>query len=384
MHPIATKKKIQIIGAGLAGLGIGWRLAQAGHNVTIYERGSVGQEASWAGAGMLAAALEAEPGEDLLLPFTMKAQDVWTDFTRELEDYTGLTIGYRESGTLFVAVEADDVGILRHRQDFLAAHGIKVEWLEYNDIKAREPSLAPCIRNALYSAQDHQVDNRALVKALHEACKKAGVIIHEHTPVESVYVKNGELKTLLTPHGEIDVEHAIFCTGAWAGEIKGLPQGAAPPVYPMKGQVLCLQMNPQQPLLRHVVWTPHVYLVPRDDGRLIVGATMEDKGFDTTMTAGGMLHLLRRTWEALPDMEELPLVESWAGLRPTSRDDAPILGPSDVSNLSYATGQHRHGILMTPLIASVMERYITHGELPDIAKDFTMARFKRNWFEGAV
>lgn len=376
LRPVMTQKTIHIIGGGVAGLGLAWRLAIAGMRVTVFDKGAIGRGASWAAAGMLAAVIEAEPGEDALIPFVLKSQSMWPDFAAELQAYTGQDVGYRESGTLFVAAERDDEGLLKQRFDFLKARNLPVEWLERSELRKREPYFSPRVTHGFYSAQDHQVDNRALVDALHAACKKAGVELHANADVSEIKISNGKATHIVINDGIIAVENLVLAAGAWSGSIKGLPLEALPPVFPMKGQLLAVQMDARQPLLKHVVWTPQVYLVPRSDGRLIVGATLEDKGFDASLTAGGILHLLRETWEALPGIEELPLLETWAGFRPTSRDDAPILGESAIKNLSFMTGQHRHGILMTPLLAAAMSEYILKGALPDVAAPFTMQRFK--------
>ncbi len=370
-----TQKTIHIIGGGVAGLGLAWRLAQRGVKSVVFDMGAMGRGASWAAAGMLAAVIEAEPGEDALIPFVLKSQSMWPEFAKELNTYTGHDIGYRESGTIFIAAERDDEGLLKQRYDYLKNRNLPVEWLDKNELRKREPFLSPRVTHGFYSAQDHQVDNRALVDALHAACIKAGVELHPNSEIQEIKCV-GDRATHLTINNEsITVENVVLAAGAWSGSIKGLSQNILPPVFPMKGQLLSLQMDVRQPLLKHVMWTPQVYLVPRSDGRLIVGATLEDKGFDASLTAGGMLHLLRETWEALPGIEELPLLESWAGFRPTSRDDAPILGPSGLKNLSFMTGQHRHGILMTPLAASAMCEYICNGALPDVAAPFTINRF---------
>lgn len=368
-------KNIDIIGAGVAGLAIGWRLRQAGYNVTIYERGRAGMGASHAAAGMLAASIEAEPGEDSLLRLNLEAQRMWPGFAEELRIATFLSVGYRESGTLFMAPEQDDLGHLEHRYEFLRARGLPIEWCEGSELQRREPYLRPRVRRALYSPHDHQADNRALTIALLQACKTSGITIREQTGIDEIVVENGVVTGLRSNDQLISTREVIICAGAWSSQIKGIPEECRPPVFPMKGQMLALQMDTRLPLLKHVVWTPRLYMVPRDDGRLIVGATMEDKGFDASLTGGGMLHLLRECWEILPGMEELPLVESWAGFRPTSRDDAPIIGPSGIKGLTYATGQHRNGILLTPLLADLVRDYIRDGQLPKLAQDFSMKRF---------
>jgi glycine oxidase len=366
---------IHIIGGGVAGLGIGWRLATEGFDVTLFDQGDIGRGASWAAAGMLAAILESEPGEEALLPFLLDAQKDWPGFARELQAFTGLDVGYAETGTLFAAAERDDMGELRHRHDYFAKRGIQLQWLNRAELAAREPCLSPRAHSALFSPDDHQVDNRALTEALVESCKKSGVKLRPHSPVEEVIIENNRVTGLISNGEKIPAMHVVLAAGAWSGNIKGLPEKNLPPVYPLKGQMLALQMDATRPILRHVLWTPRVYLVPRADGRLIIGATMEDRGFESTARAGSILHLLREAFEILPGMEELPLIESWVGFRPTSRDDAPILGPSGIEGLTYATGQHRHGILLTPLIAELVSDYIISGTLRDEAVPFTMKRF---------
>jgi glycine oxidase len=371
-----VQKHIHIIGAGVAGLGIGLRLAQAGCAVDVYDKDEAGHGASFAAAGMLAAILESEPGEEALLPFLLEAQTLWPGYARELNALSGKDVGYIETGTIFAARERDDIGILRQRHSYFHNRGIALEWLDRDQLHAREPFISPRAHNALYSAQDHQVDNRALVAALLAACQKAGVTIHARTPVDEIVIADNRVTGLRIAGKITPAENVILAAGAWSGSMKGLPEKNLPPVYPLKGQMLALQMDPKQPLLTHVLWTPRVYLVPRADGRLVIGATMEDRGFESVARAGSVLHLLREAFDILPGIEELPLIESWTGFRPTTRDDAPILGPSGVDGLCYATGQHRHGILLTPLLADVLCAYIMSGRLNPLAAALTMARFQ--------
>jgi glycine oxidase len=324
---------------------------------------------------MLAAILEAEPGEETLFPFLLESQKRWRDYATNLETFSGQSVGYLETGTLFVARERDDMGILRQRDAYLQKRGVQLDWLDKAALHKREPFLSPRAHGGLFSADDHQVDNRALTEALLVACIKSGVKIIGDAPVEEIIITNNAVSALKVKGETIAAQNVVLAAGAWSGTIKGLPAHAIPPVYPLKGQMLALQMDPQQPILRHVLWTPRVYLVPRNDGRLVVGATMEDRGFENIARAGAVLHLLREVFEILPGMEELPLIESWTGLRPTSRDDAPILGESGVNGLTYATGQHRHGILLTPLIAEVITDYIEGKGLSTLAQPFTMQRF---------
>jgi len=375
----SRKPRVAIIGAGVSGLGIGWRLAQAGCAVEAFERGTAGRGASWAAAGMLAAGVETEPGEEPLLALTLLGRRLWPGFAAELEAASGVDLGYRDEGTLVVAPTRDDAEQLRSSYRFQTGLGLELAWLTGSEACRREPYLRPGIAAAVYSRDDHQVDNRRLVEALGRAFAAAGGRLHEETPVEALDVESGRARGLWVGgrpgerHVEADV--VVLAAGAWSPELAGLPAGARPPVRPVKGQMLSLQMDPRAPLLSHVVWAPKTYLVPRRDGRLLIGATVEERGFDRSLTAGGLYALLEAAWRALPAIEELPLGEMWAGARPTSRDDAPILGPSEVEGLVMATGHHRNGILLAPVTADLVSRFILTGTLDPVAAGFTLARF---------
>jgi glycine oxidase len=365
-----------VIGAGVIGLGIAWRLAQAGCRVAVYDKGEAGRGASWAAAGMLAAAVEAEPGEEPLLPLTLESQRLWPDFARELQAASGVSVEYRAEGTLVVALNRDDAETLRHSFDFQKSLGLDIEWLNGAEARRLEPHLKPGIAGAVLSRNDHQVENRALARALAAACRKAGVEIREHCAVREVEMAAGRASGIETERGRVDADAIVLAAGAWSRDIGGIPTAHQPPVRPIKGQMMALQMDPRAPILRHVVWLPRGgYLVPRNDGRLIVGGTVEERGFDTTITAGGMLALIEGAWRAIPTIEELPIAESWVGFRPGSRDDAPMLGPSGIDGLVIATGHHRNGILLTPVTAAVVSDYILSGRLPEMAQPFDPRRF---------
>jgi len=366
-----------VIGAGVIGLGIAWRLAQAGCRVDVYDKGEAGRGASWAAAGMLAAAVETEPGEEPLLPLTLESQRLWPEFARELLAATGISVEYRDEGTLVVALNRDDAETLRHSFDFQKSLGLDIEWLNAAEARRREPHLKPGIAATVFSRNDHQVENRALARALIAACRGAGVNIREHCAVAELVTAGGRACGIETAQGREDAEIVVLAAGAWSREIGGIPAAHQPPVRPIKGQMLAVQMDPKSPLLRHVVWLPRAYLVPRNDGRLIIGATVEERGFDTSLTAGGMLALIEGAWRGVPTIEELPIAETWVGFRPGSRDDAPMLGPSGIEGLVVATGHHRNGILLTPVSAAVISDYILRGKLSDTAKPFAPQRFSQ-------
>jgi glycine oxidase len=368
---------IAIIGGGVCGLGIGWRLAQAGRAVTVFDRGQAGWGATWAAAGMLAPQVEAEPSEEPLLALAMTSRDMWGDFAAEVEAASESKIDYRTEGTFVVAHDRDDVERLRDRHDFLTGLGLDLEWINGDEAREREPHLAPGVSAAIFSALDHQVDNRKLAAALREAFIRAGGVLHENTPVKEVLCAGGRVTGVRTDDETLEATTVIVAAGPWSRDIPGLPDALRPPVRPLKGQMLAVQMPWGKPLLNHVVWGPDIYLVPRLDGRLLIGATVEEMGFDASITAGGIMDLLRDTWETLPGVYDLPIVETWAGFRPASRDDAPILGPTAMGGLVMATGHHRNGILLAPVTANAVADYVLSGDLPAAIAPFGLERFAR-------
>jgi glycine oxidase len=356
------------------GLGVGWRLAAAGCTVDLFDKGEAGRGASWAAAGMLAAGVETEPSEEGLLALNRQAQRRWPDFAAELERATGIDVGLRREGTLVVGLTRDDVQQLRFSFDFQRRLGIELAWLSGREAREREPHLHPGVIGAIYSPDDHQVDNRCLVRALRQAFLDAGGRLHEHSPVCAIEAIGGRVRGVRLADARHPAQAVLLAAGAWSRTIEGVPQ-ACPPVRPIKGQMLALRMDPAQPLLRHVVWAPKVYLVPRRDGRLLIGATVEERGFDPDLTAGGVLALLEAAWRALPTIEELPIDELWVGFRPGSRDDAPILGPTAVEGLAVATGHHRNGILLAPLTIDLIARHLLTGEVDPAIRAFGIDRF---------
>jgi glycine oxidase len=364
-----------IIGAGVIGLAIGWRLAQAGAAVTLLDKGTAGSAASHAAAGMLAACAEAESGEDHLLALGRASQALWPSFAAELEQAADCTIGLRREGTIVAALTDDDRARFQHHLAFLRSRDLPVAWMSAAEVRQREPHLAPALRGALWSPQDHQVDNRRLAAALRQAACKAGATLHEGVAVERIAHSNGRVEGVLVAGTLRRADMVVLAAGAWSRQIAIDGAATRLPVRPVKGQMLALRMDPMAPLLRHVLRVPDAYLVPRDDGRLIIGATVEEKGFDRSVTAGGMLSLLHAAWRALPAIEELPIDETWVGFRPGSRDDQPILGPGPVEGLVYATGHARNGILLAPITAKAISELVLHGTTDPLIRPLGAGRF---------
>lgn len=374
----SSRADVAIIGAGVIGLAIAWRLAQAGARVQVFDRGKAGAGASHAAAGMLAVCAEAEPGEENLVALGRISQALWPRFAAELLEASGIDVELRREGTLVIALTADDQAQIRHHIEFQESLGLPVEWISTAELRRREPSLAARVAGALWSPQDHQVDNRKLVTALVRAARGAGVQIHEHRGVDHIAIAGDRACGVVLADGtDVAADIVVLAAGAWSRGIGGLDADLLPPVRPIKGQMLALRMDTAAPLLTHVVWAPGVYLVPRRDGRLLVGATVEEKGFDTTLTAGGILTLLEAAWRAFPAIEELAIDEMWVGHRPGSRDDAPILGLSRIAGLVYAAGHHRNGILLTPVTAQAIAALITEGVVGEAIRPFALERFSR-------
>jgi glycine oxidase len=349
--------RIAIIGGGVIGLAIGWRLRQAGAPVTIFERGEPGRGASWAAAGMLAAGIEAEPTEEPLYALGRHSQSLWPGFAAELEAASGLPVGYDQTGTLVVAFNRDQAERLRHGIEFQRRLGGVFEWLGGSAARDLEPALAATIVAAVLSPNDHQADNRLLGTALAEAFRRAGGVLATGSAA-SIEIEAGRARGVRCGDHFHPADKIVLAAGAASREVAGLPASARPPTRPIKGQMLALAMPKRAPLIRHVVWGAGCYLVPRGDGRLLIGATTEERGWNADLTAGGVLGLLDDAWRTLPGIEELPIQEMWTGFRPGSPDDMPILGPSGIDGLVLATGHHRNGILLTPATADLIAAYL--------------------------
>ncbi|MEU1265116.1 glycine oxidase ThiO [Streptomyces cellulosae] len=370
---------VLVVGGGIIGLVTAWRAAQAGLATTVVDP-QPGGGAARVAAGMLAAVTELHHGEQTLLGLNLASARRYPDFAAELSDRTGQDLGYRRCGTLAVALDADDRVHLRELHALHERSGLDSQWLTGRECRRLEPMLAPGVRGGLRVDGDHQIDPRRLASALLTACERAGVTLHRAW-AERLAVRRDRAGGVVTADGdELDAGQVVLAGGSWSGRLAGVPAEVLPPVRPVKGQVLRLTM-PDRPepflsrTVRAVVRGSHVYLVPRESSELVIGATSEEMGWDTTVTAGGVYELLRDAHELVPGLTELPLTETLAGLRPGSPDNAPLLGPTGLDGLLLATGHHRNGVLLTPVTGDVMARVLTTGELPDEALPFTPRRF---------
>jgi glycine oxidase len=370
---------VLVVGGGIIGLVTAWRAAQRGLRVAVVDP-EPGGGAAQVAAGMLAAVTELHYGEQTLLGLNVESARRYPAFVAELEEASGQHVGYRACGTLAVALDADDRAHLRELHALQRRSGLESEWLAGRECRRLEPMLAPGVRGGLRVDGDHQVDPRRLAAALVTACERAGVVFHRGWAERLSVVRDRAAGAVLRDAVELAADQVVLAGGSLSGSLDGVPADVLPPVRPVKGQVLRLTVpSAYAPFLsrtvRAVVRGSHVYLVPRENGELVVGATSEELGWDTTVTAGGVYELLRDAHELVPGITELPLTETRAGLRPGSPDNAPLLGPTALPGLHVATGHHRNGVLLTPVTGDVMAAVLVTGELPDEARPFTPRRF---------
>ena len=366
--PREREYDVAVVGAGIVGLACGWRAAQRGLSVLVIDRAAAGSGASWAAAGMLAPVTEAEFGEEALLRLNLAGAEAWPAFAAELAERSGLPTGFRESGALVVAVDRDDLEEVRRLHEFRRSLGLDADWLTGRECRRLEPGLAPRVSGGVLAPRDHQADPRATVAALRAA------LLHEDGElVEGVEVERVEERALVTAAGTVHAEHVVVAAGAWSA---GLAPDA-PPLRPVKGQILRLRDAREAPLASRIVRTPRCYVVPRAGGELVIGATVEERGFDPDVTAGGVHRLLEAAWEALPDVEERALVETTAGFRPATPDNAPVVGRGSLPGLIWATGHHRNGVLLAPITATAVAELLTGSDPMKTFAAFGPERFAR-------
>ncbi len=376
-------RDVVVAGGGIVGLVTAWRAAQRGLAVTVVDPAPGGGAAQVA-AGMLAAVTELHFGEERLLALNLASAERYPAFAAELAEASGQELGYRRCGTLAVALDADDRAYLRELHALQLRSGLESEWLSGRECRRLEPMLAPGVRGGLRVDGDHQIDPRRLASALVSACERAGVVWCRSTAGRLVVRGGRAVGVELADGSLVEGGQTVLAAGSRSGLLAGLPEEVAVPVRPVKGQVVRLAVPEAYRrgaaflgrTVRAVVRGSHVYLVPRENGELVIGATTEELGWDTTVTAGGVYELLRDAHELVPGLTELPFTEVRAGLRPGSPDNAPLLGPTALPGLHLATGHHRNGVLLTPVTGDVLADVLTTGELPGYADAFTARRFE--------
>jgi glycine oxidase len=371
-----AKPDVAVVGGGPIGLASAWRAAQRGLSVTVLDAGEPG---AWhVAAGMLAPVAEAQFGEGKLLELNLRAAAGFPAFCAELTDASGHDPGLRETGTLVVARDRDEAEELDRLLAFRQRLGLPVERLLPSRARRAEPALAPTVRLALDVAGDHSVDPRRLVAALAHAVGNAGGLVRAHARASAIAVDGERVTGVELADGETVVAgQVLVAAGAYSGRLAGLPPGAAVPVRPVKGQVMRLRDPAGPGLIGRTVRTPDAYIVPRADGRYVLGATMEERGWDTAPTAGGVFELLRNVSEVLPGVLELELEELLAGLRPATPDNVPAIGRGALDGLVWATGHHRNGILLSGLSGELAAAALCGEEPPEWLAPADPARFAK-------
>ncbi len=360
---------VVVIGAGVQGCAVALRLAQAGKDVLVLERGIPGAEASSAAGGILSPGVEAvEPGP--FLDLCRASVDRYAALARELEASTGMQVGYRGGGTLEVALDDDHAQLLAARAERLEKHRVPVEVLDDAAARALEPGLSPQVRGALYFRDEASIDSPLLARALYLAAHGAGARFRTGQ-VHRIVHEGGRAVAVEHDAGRLDADAVVLAAGAWSALVEGsgLRRGA---VRPVRGQIVLLDTRPR--LLSRVVFSDKGYVVPRADGRVLCGSTMEEVGFEKAVTAGGLRSVLSLAIEIAPQLAGAPILDTWSNFRPSSPDGWPILGASAVPGLFYATGHTRNGVMLTPITADAVSAVILGAPPPIDLSPFSVER----------
>jgi len=366
------------VGGGVIGLASAWRAAQRGARVCVLERAEPPAGATNVAAGMLAPVGELTFGERELLELALLSAARWPDFAAEVEAAGGEATGFARCGALHVALDRDEAGNLRRKHDLQRELGLEAKWLTPTACRELEPGLVPNFSGGVLAGSEASVDPRALALALAAALREAGGELRTGTEVvDGIWDRERLVGVRTAPVAEarpsddllqtVRADAVVLCNGAWSGQTSWLPDEARPPVRPVKGETVELRPREGDPApASRIVASERVYLVPRPDGRLIVGATQEERGFDTVVTAGGVHELLREAYRVLPDIAEMEFFGTVAGLRPGTPDNRPLVGRAAVEGLVLATGHFRNGILLAPLTADAVAATLAGDALPDV------------------
>lgn len=367
IHP----KKVCIIGGGICGLAIAYELQKRRVQTVIYESQTVGSGATGKSGGMLAGGIENEPSEQNLWKLSAYAQSLWDAYVRDIEGDSGLNIGYQTDGTMMVATTQDDLNSIQFLYEYQTKIGVAVEWVSARDIIKMEPHLKTV--GGMWCKTDYQVHSIHLTTALATAITKWGGDIYQHTPIHSIAYKNNTATgVVLKDNTTHTYDAVVVCAGVHTPSI--LKHIMSVPIRPLKGQMIALKMPHR--LIQRVIWAPKTYLVPKLDNTLLIGATVEEQGFNSDITAGGVYALLESAWRVCPTIEDLAIDKIWVGHRPTARDDAPLFGKTHMDNVYIASGHHRNGILLAPATGKIMADLICDNTINPMITDFLPTRFK--------
>ena len=360
---------VVVVGAGLIGLAIAFELAERGAAVRVYDRGEPARAASWAGAGMLAPYTE-RLSDEAMLSLAIASLREYPRFVERVEARSGIDAHLRLDGVFYAAFGEPALETMRDQAATLRSRGVACELLDRTESLAIEPWLGATLRGGIFKRGEGHVDNRRLGRALSEACRSRGVRIERSANV-AVECDDRRVLGVACDRGFVGASAVVNACGAWAALLPGVPPWCVPAVVPIKGQMLALAMPAR--MVRHATWVPGAYLVPRQDGRLLVGATVEAVGFDERITAEGQHELLHAALAAAPALRGLSITEQWAGLRPGSPDDRPFIGPTPLDGYFLATGHYRNGILLAPATARLVADALESGSDAAV-RPFLLAR----------
>jgi glycine oxidase len=368
---------VAIVGGGVIGLAIAWRAQARGLRVAVLERDRAGGATSYVAAGMLAPVAEVTPGEEPLTGLGLRSASQYPAFLEELADAAGVEdLGYTRCGTLLVARDADEAEALERELALRARFGLAVERLRPSEARRREPGLAPALRLALDVPDDHAIDPRTLTAALHRAVRHGGGEVREGASVSGLVLDGDAVAGARLADGSVVAAgQVVVAAGVWSTQLEGIPDAARVPIRPVKGQIMRLHDPAGPGLLTRVIRMGPSYVVPRGDGRYVIGATSEERGFDTTVTAGAAFALLRDASELVPGVSEWVLDEFRAGLRPGTPDNLPAIGASAVVGLHWAVGHRRGGVLLAPVTAELVADALAGKPADGAAAPFAPARF---------
>jgi len=365
---------VVIIGGGVIGLAIARGLALRGmRDVCLVERGTLGTEASFAAAGMLLPQVEAD-AEDDFFKLACRSRDLYPSFANDLREETGVDVELDTTGTLYLALNEHDYEEIEKRYRWQTRAGLAVDLLDAAEARELEPCISESVFAALLFPNDIQVENRRLLSALANSVNNLGVEVLTETNVESLKFELNRIDAVQTSRGLIACNVIVIAAGTWSSFLLRSSALPDPVIQPVRGQMICLESKPQ--LTQHVLYSPRGYLVPRQDGRLLAGSTSENAGFAKRVTAGGISSILQNTLEIAPAIASLPVVDTWAGLRPRPADGLPVLGAcGEIDGVVYATGHYRNGILLAPLTAELITEAIVTGVTSPLLAPFSPDRF---------
>ncbi len=370
---------VVIIGGGVIGCAIAYHLCKSGVEVTVVDAGEIGAEASSAAAGLLAP-LGSLSGPGPLADLLLASWSMFPTLVPELEEASGLRLAYERSGSLRVVRSPKNVANLRKRMKAWHPLGLEMQWLTGDEARQREPLLAPDTTAAIYAPEESQIKASQVVKAFARAAVKLGAKLHPHHKVIGMEFRENKVTKIRFARGEeIACQHVIVATGAWTGDIEAMLDLSSP-VVPQRGQILSLkQPVPPLPLLRHIIFGEAIYLAPKNDGTIVVGATKEDVGFEKQLTAGGVAWLLTTALRLLPGLAGATIDQMWAGLRPKTPDNLPILGKApNWQNVTLAVGHGSIGIALSAITGRSIAEVVTTGNVPQMLVPFSVERFKED------